>query len=50
MCYSAQVWADYHHYVREFGADIDIREFVRCLPAPRRREAVHPEGNGFRFR
>ena len=27
MCYSAQVWADYERYVREFGADIDIRTF-----------------------
>jgi hypothetical protein len=29
MCYSAQVRADYHKYVREWGADIDIKEFVR---------------------
>lgn len=27
MCYSAQVWADYHHYVRLYGADIDITVF-----------------------
>ncbi|MGV7183813.1 SOS response-associated peptidase family protein [Xanthomonas axonopodis] len=29
MCYSAEVWADYHLYVEEFGADIDIKEFVK---------------------
>jgi len=29
MCYSAMVWADYRRYVKEFGADIDIREFAR---------------------
>ena len=29
MCYSAQIKADYHRYVRQFGADIDIKEFVR---------------------
>lgn len=29
MCYSAEVWADYTTYVKEFGADIDIKEFVR---------------------
>jgi putative SOS response-associated peptidase YedK len=28
VCYSAQVWADYRKYVREFGATIDIKEFV----------------------
>lgn len=29
MCYSAEVWADYHSFVRDFDADIDIKEFVR---------------------
>lgn len=29
MCYSAEVWADYNHYVKEFGADIDIKQFVK---------------------
>lgn len=28
MCYSAQIWADYRRYVRDFGAVLDIREFV----------------------
>lgn len=28
MCYSAQIQADYRSYVRAFGADISIREFV----------------------
>ncbi len=29
MCYSAMAWENYRDYVREFGADIDIRQFVR---------------------
>ena len=29
MCYSAQVWSDFHKYVRTFGADIDIATFVK---------------------
>ena len=28
MCYSAQVWQAYQDYVRRFGAEISIREFV----------------------
>ncbi|NRF71319.1 SOS response-associated peptidase family protein [Aquincola sp. S2] len=28
MCYSAQIIHDYRRYVRTFGADIDLREFV----------------------
>lgn len=28
MCYSAEVWANYHKYVRAYGADIDINTFV----------------------
>jgi len=29
MCYSAQVWESYRNYLRKFGAEIDIREFIR---------------------
>lgn len=29
MCYSAEIKADYKEYVRLFGADISIRQFVR---------------------
>jgi putative SOS response-associated peptidase YedK len=29
MCYSAQIKADYHQYVRMYGADLDIHEFAR---------------------
>jgi putative SOS response-associated peptidase YedK len=29
MCYSAQIRADYHKYVRLWGADIGIKDFVR---------------------
>lgn len=28
MCYSAQIWADYRKYVREYDAQIDIKSFV----------------------
>lgn len=28
MCYSAQIWADYHKYVKRYGADLDIKAFV----------------------
>lgn len=31
MCYSAQVWASYHEYVREFGAVLDIHAFVQLF-------------------
>lgn len=31
MCYSAQLRADYGKLVREFGAIIDIDEFVRLF-------------------
>ena len=27
MCYSAECWALYDGYVKEFGADIDIKAF-----------------------
>jgi len=27
MCYSAQVWADYRRYIRDFGTELDIKEF-----------------------
>nr|WP_315232376.1 SOS response-associated peptidase family protein [uncultured Albidiferax sp.] len=27
MCYSAQVWADYRRYVRDYEATLDIKEF-----------------------
>ena len=30
MCYSAMIWADYRRYVREWGADIDIKRFVEA--------------------
>lgn len=31
MCYSAQIWSDYKKYVRAFGADIDVKEYVRLF-------------------
>lgn len=27
MCHSAQIWADYRRYVRNFGAELSIKEF-----------------------
>ena len=29
MCYSAQIWADYRKYVRNWGADLGIADFIR---------------------
>jgi putative SOS response-associated peptidase YedK len=29
VCYSAQVWASYKKYVREWGADVSIQQFYR---------------------
>lgn len=31
MCYSARIWADYRKYLKAFGADLDIKEFVRLF-------------------
>jgi putative SOS response-associated peptidase YedK len=31
MCYSAQILADYKRYVRDFGADISIKEFFNIF-------------------
>ena len=31
MCYSAQVWADYRRYIRDFGAELDIMEFYELF-------------------
>ena len=31
MCYSAQVWADYRLYVRQNGAELDIKEFYELF-------------------
>lgn len=31
MCYSAQVWADYRRYIRQFGAELDIKEFYELF-------------------
>ena len=31
MCYSAQVWADYRLYVRQYGAELDIKEFYELF-------------------
>ena len=31
MCYSAQVWADCRLYVRQYGADLDIKEFYELF-------------------
>ena len=31
MCYSARIQADYRRYVREWGADIDLKSFVELF-------------------
>ena len=31
MCYSAQIWADYHKFSRVFGAIADIKTFMRVF-------------------
>ena len=31
MCYSAQGWADYRLYVRQNGAELDIKEFYELF-------------------
>ncbi|HEY0661444.1 MAG TPA: SOS response-associated peptidase family protein [Lysobacter sp.] len=31
MCYSAQIWADYKKFKRQFGAIMDVDEFVRIF-------------------
>ena len=33
MCYSALVWASYLKYQKAFGADVDIKAFVRLYEA-----------------
>ena len=40
MCYSAQIWADYHRYVRQFGATVDIAEFARLYEQRNRGEKI----------
>lgn len=31
MCFSAQIWASYHQYVRRFGAGVSIDEYVKLF-------------------
>jgi hypothetical protein len=31
MCYSAEVWADYRRFEREFGSVLSIRDFVHLF-------------------
>jgi putative SOS response-associated peptidase YedK len=31
MCYSAQIWADYKKYVRAFGADVSVRQYIELF-------------------
>lgn len=57
MCFSAEAWADYREYVREFGAELDIAAFVRlygdrgrdkALKTPKAMDAAmaHVAGDG----
>jgi putative SOS response-associated peptidase YedK len=40
MCFSAQCWAAYHRYAREFGADISIKEFAKLYGYRRTTRAI----------
>jgi hypothetical protein len=40
MCFSAQVWADFRRYTREYQAKIDIHEFVALLRRRGRGEKI----------
>lgn len=31
MCYSARIWADYRKYMKAYGADLSIKEFVQLF-------------------
>jgi putative SOS response-associated peptidase YedK len=44
MCFSAQTWTDYRKYVRQYGAAIDIQEFVRLYGARRGEGSKIPKG------
>ncbi len=45
MCYSAQVWEDYHKFIRQFDADISIKEYVRLYVRRSKGEKVKiPKG------
>lgn len=58
MCYSAQIKADYHHFMREWGAVISIKRFVELfwekrkdgqwtkIPKAMREAFRKPEGEG----
>lgn len=51
MCYSAQIWADYRRYVREYGATLDIREFYELFWERRANPKVKiPKGMELPFR
>jgi len=45
VCYSAAVWSDFRRYVREYGAKINIHEFVALLRRRSRgQEILMPKG------
>ncbi len=44
MCFSAQTWTDYRKYVRQYGAAIDIQEFVRLYGDRRGEGSKIPKG------
>lgn len=50
MCYSAMVWADYRSYVRDYGVDISIKEYVRLFVRRREGEKIKvPKGMEMAF-
>lgn len=44
MCYSAMVWADYRRYVKQYGADISIKDFVKLAERRIRDRNTWPKG------
>jgi putative SOS response-associated peptidase YedK len=51
MCYSAQIWADYRRFVREYGATLDIKEFYELFWERRANPKVKiPKGMELPFR
>src|SRR4249919_1567768 len=49
MCYSAMVWSEYKSYVRKWGADIDVREYVRLYWDHAQSPFLRPKGMDLGF-
>jgi putative SOS response-associated peptidase YedK len=49
MCYSAQVWADYHLFRRKFGSDISITDFYEEFYKRKRQGNLFPKAADMAF-